>query len=181
MRYFLLLTVFIFTFVFAGCTTTPEPNTSNVKPTNTNISTTNSNSPTATNKRPETAATNAAPTITPVVTGFYEALQKKDEASVKKYLSASALKYWEDEAKLEKKSWIAYLAETEEPLDAKREARNENIEGETAVAELKGGSLGVWTKIKFVKENGEWKFSSPNDSLKLEEIRTPSSNSSASK
>lgn len=181
MRYFLLLTVIIFTGIFLGCTSPAETNTANAKPSNTNVATVNSNSPTATNKRPETATTNAAPTITPVVSGFYEALQKKDEPSVKKYLSAAALKYWENESKLEKKSWVAYLSELEDPINEKRQVRNEKIEGNTAVAEVKGGSLGVWTKIKFVQENGEWKFASPVDSPELEGISKPSSNSSASR
>lgn len=181
MRYFLLPT-FIFTILFAGCTSTPEPNTANTKPTNTNTAVViNSNNPTTTTKRAETATTNAAPTITPVVAGFYEALQKKDEAGVKKYLSNSAVKYWEDESKVEKKPWLSYLAEMEDPVGEKREVRNEKIEGNTAIAEVKGGSLGVWTKIKFVQENGEWKFASPTESMQLEDIKSPSSNSTASK
>ena len=178
MRYFLLST-FIFTLLFAGCTSTPEPNTANTKPANSNTAATNSNSPMATNKRPETATTNAAPTITPIVTGFYEALQKKDEAGAKKYLSNAAVKYWEDEAKLEKKPWLAYLTEMEDPINEKREVRNEQIDGNTAIAEIKGGSLGVWTKIKFVQENGAWKFASPTDSPEFEGI-SKSSNSSVS-
>lgn len=184
MRYFLLLTVFIFTIVFAGCTTTTETNTSNSNVSNTNIvntNTSNSNSPLATNKKPETATTNAAPTITPIVSGFYEALQKKDEAGVKKYLSAAALKYWQDEGKLEKKPWLAYLAELEDPISEKREVRNEKVEGNTAIAEVKGGSLGVWTRVKFVQENGEWKFASPVDSPELDGVSKPSSNTSASR
>lgn len=180
MRYFLLSTL-IFTLLFAGCTSTPEPNATNTKPANTNTASTNSNSPIANNKRPETATTNTAPTITPIVTGFYEALQKKDEAGVKKYLSAAALKYWEDEAKLEKKNWLAYISEYEDPINEKREVRNETIEGNTAIAEIKGGSLGVWTKFKFVQENGEWKYASQAESMKLEDIKSPSSNSTASK
>lgn len=181
MRYFLLST-FTFTLLFAGCSGTPETNTANTKPANTNTATVvNSNSPVDTVKRPETAATNAAPTLTPVVTGFYESLQKKDEAGVRKYLSNSAVKYWEDESKLEKKPWLAYLAEMEDPVGEKREVRNEKIEGSTAIAEVKGGSLGVWTKIKFVQENGAWKLASPSESMQLEDIKSPSSNSTASK
>lgn len=180
MRYFLSLTIFIFTFAFMSCSSAPEPNTTNSKPTNANSTTTNSNSPTATSKRPDTATTNAAPTIAPVVNGFYEALQKKDEAGVKKYLSAGALKYYQDEAKAENKNWLVYIAEYEEPLNEKREVRNEKVEGNTAIAEMKGGSLGVWTKFKFIQENGEWKFASPAESFKLEDISKPSSNPSAS-
>ncbi len=61
------------------------------------------------------------------------------------------------------------------------EVRNEKIEGDSAVAELKGGSLGVWTKIKFVKENGEWKFASPEDSPELEGVTKSAADSNAGK
>ena len=127
-------------------------------------------------KTAETSATNNAPTLTPVVLAFFEALKKKDEVGVKKHLSGSALRYWEDEGKSVKKSWIAYLAEDNEPIDEKREVRNEKIDGDTAIAELKGGNLGVWTKTAFVKENGEWKFASPKDSPELKNVPRTSSN-----
>lgn len=182
MRCFFVFTLLIFTFIFSSCSSAPEANVnSNVKANNTNVAAVNSNSPLNTTKTPETATSNNAPTLAPIVANFYQALEKKDEAGAKKHLSATALKYWEDEAKTEKTTWLAYLAEIEEPLDEKREVRNEKIEGETAVAEIKGGSSAVWTKIKFVKENGEWKFASPKESLMLEEVKPASSNSTASK
>jgi len=73
------------------------------------------------------------------------------------------------------------LSEAEDPTSEKREVRNEKIEGETAVAEIKGGSLGVWTPIKFVRENGEWKFASPEDSLSLQNIPKTSVDSNSAK
>ena len=96
---------------------------------------------------------------------------------MKKYLSAAALKYWEDEGKSEKKTWLVYLSEDNDPIDEKREVRNEQISGEKAVAELKGGNLGVWVKFAFVKENGEWKFASPKESPEIKSIPKTSSNS----
>lgn len=122
-------------------------------------------------KTPPPQKENDAQTLSSVVTGFYTALAKKDEASAKKFLSADALKYWEAEGKSEKKTWFAILMEYEEPLDAKREIRNEKVSGETAFAELKGGPNGEWTPIAFVKEGGEWKFASPAKSMEQSNIQ----------
>jgi hypothetical protein len=160
---FLFLTVFLY-----GCGGTSENSntTANTKPANSNAATVNANNPLATTKTPEAVTTNSAPTLAPVLAGYYAALNKKDEAGTKKFLSQAALKYWEDEAKTEKKTAFVYLLESEEPLNEKREIRNEKIEGDKAFAEIKGGSLGVWTATMFVKENGEWKFASPEDSFK---------------
>ena len=135
-----------------------------------------------TTRTPEAATTNAAPTLAPIVQNYYAALQKKDEAGTKKFLSQAAVKYWDVEAKAEKKTGFAYLLEAEEPVAEKREVRNEKIAGETAIAEIKGGSLGVWTPIKFVKETGEWKFASPKDSLEsLQDIPKTSANANAAR
>jgi hypothetical protein len=174
--------ILVFLAVLIGCTKTESPtNANSAKTANANTATANADNPLATSKKPEAATSNNAPTLAPVVQNFYEALNKKDEAGVKKYLSQSALKYWETEAKAEKKTALAYLSEYEDPTGEKREVRNEKIEGETAVAEIKGGSLGVWTPIKFVRENGEWKFASPEDSLSLQNIPKTSANSNSAK
>ena len=165
MRFFTFL--FLTTFTI-GCGGAAEKSntTVNTKPANANIAVSNVNNPLETTKTPEAATTNNAATLAPVLAGYYAALNKKDEAGTKKFLSQAALKYWEDEAKTEKKTAFAYLLESEEPLNEKREIRNEKIEGDAAFAEIKGGSLGVWTATKFVKENGEWKFASPEESFK---------------
>lgn len=177
MRFFIFLFLTIF---LIGCGGSENTNTTtNTKSLNVNTTTTNTNNLLATTKMPETSTVNDAPTFAPVVQSYYAALNKKDEAGAKKFLSQSSIKYLEDEAKSEKKTLFAYLLESEEPLTDKREVRNEKIEGETAVAELKGGSLGVWTKIKFLKENGEWKFASPKESLALQDI--PSTNPQTAK
>jgi uncharacterized protein YceK len=180
MRFFIILLTTILLF---GCSSTETSNmATNTKTANTNAANTavtNAENPLATNKTPETATTNEAPTLAPIVQSYYAALAKKDEAGAKKFLSQSAIKYSEDEAKTEKKPLFAYLLESEEPVTEKREVRNEKIEADSAIAEIKGGSLGVWTKVKFVKENGEWKFASPKESLALQDI--PSTNNKTAK
>ena len=164
-------TIFILTLFLSSCTSsTDTTNSTNTPNKNTNVATINTNNPLETTKKPEAATTNNAPTLTLVVQGYYAALLRKDEAGARKFLSNSALKYWEEEMKSEDlPTLLAILEDNEAPVEVNREVRNEKITGETAVAEIKGGSLGVWTPIAFVKENGEWKFASPKDSLALQE------------
>lgn len=185
MRFQNLIFTGILTVCFAllGCTKTETPTSLNTNKTaNSNVAAVvNNDNPLATNKKPEAATTNNAPTLAPIVQNFYESLNKKNEAGVKKYLSQAAQKYWETEAKAEKKTALAYLIEAEDPTGEEREVRNEQITGETAVAEIRGGSLGVWTPIKFVRENGEWKFASPEDSLSLQNIPKTDTNSNKAK
>ena len=172
MRYQILFLIIISIFMI-GCGPTPSETPKNTTTTNTTATNTNikSNSPMDTVKTPETAKTGEATTLSPIVQGYYDALAKKDEAGAKKFLSANALKYYEIEAKGEKKTWFAYVLEENEPVAEKREVRNEKIEGEKAVAEVKGGNLAVWTKIVFVKENGEWKFASQDEIIKQADIK----------
>ena len=154
-----------------GCGPTPTETPKNTTTTNTTATNTKSNSPLGTTATPETAKTGEAATLAPIVQGYYDALAKKDEAGAKKFLSANALKYYETEAKSEKKTWFAYVLEANEPVAEKREVQNEKIEGDKGVAEIKGGQLGKFTKIAFVKENGEWKFASEEENLKFSNIK----------
>lgn len=182
----ILACILTITISFAGCAGTETPTGSgNGTRANTNSNTTaaNSNNPLGTTRAPESATGNNAPTLAPIVQGYYAALQKKDEAGAKKFLSAAALKYWEAEMKSEKNlSLLAILEENAFPVEEKRDVRNEKIEGETAVAEIKGASVPSWTPTKFVKENGEWKFASPKESfIELQNIPKSDPNSNAGK
>ncbi len=172
MRFQIFIIIVILSFLIGCSNDEPSKPITNQAKTNTGNTLVNkpNNSIVETSKTPVATKTDDAESIAPVVTGFYEALKKKDEVGVKKFLSAEALKYLENEAKMEKKTWFIYLLESEEPLDEKREVRNQKISGDKAVAEMKGGSLGEWTPIAFVKENGEWKFASAEESLKLSNI-----------
>lgn len=163
-------TIFILTVFLSGCTTsTDTTNSANTTNKPVNVAAANTTDPLATTKKTETATTNNAPTFTPVVDAYYAALLKKDEAGAKKVLSQSAIKYWMEEKSEDLPTLLAILEDNEAPVEVKREVRNEKITGDTATAEIRGGSLGVWTPIAFVKENGEWKFASPKDSLSLQE------------
>lgn len=171
--------IFSLAVVLNGCSNQTAPvSSTNGKSANANgAATTNTNNPLGTTKTPETATSNDAPTLAPVVQGYYAALQKKDEAGAKRFLSQSALKYWADEMKTEKQnSLLAILEDDAAPVEAKREVRNEKIEGDAATAEIKGGSSAAWTPVKFARESGEWKFASPKDSFALQDIKNSAPN-----
>ena len=113
--------------------------------------------------------TNQAPSITPVMQSYYDALKKKDEAGLRKFYSQAALKELETGMKNDgKKSLVDYMESAEPAGDKPFEVRNEKIEGDTAIAEIKGGSYAIWVKWKFVRENGEWKKAPPSGDLALD-------------
>ena len=153
----------------AGCgTTTVTTNVSNANVANANV-----NTPPATNsglepvKKPDAATTNNAPTLAPVVQTYYEALKKKDDALLKSVMSQAFIKSIEADMKEEKKTSIAaYMAETDTIPEKPVEVRNEKIEGNDAVAELKGGAYLTWTPFAFINEGGKWKFTGGSPVLK---------------
>jgi hypothetical protein len=103
--------------------------------------------------------TNNAPTLAPVVQQYYDALKNKDDEKLKETLTTAFLKNIEDDMKAEnKKGLAAFVAETDYREGQTIEVRNEKIEGDKAVAELRGGVYKNWTPFEFAKENGKWKF-----------------------
>jgi hypothetical protein len=155
---------------FAGCGGT----TTNTNVSNANVANVNANAPAQpTNsalepvKKPEAATTNNAPTLAPVVQTYYDALKKKDDAMVKSVMSQEFIKSIESDMKAEKKTSIAaYMAETDSIPDKPVEVRNEKIEGNNGVAEIKGGAYLTWTPFAFVNEGGKWKFTGGSPVLK---------------
>ena len=141
--------------------------TSNVSNTNTATNAANANAarPAANSqleptRKPESATTNNAPTLAPVVQTYYEALKKKDDALLRSVMSQEFIKSVETDMKEEKKTGIAaYMAEFDTIPEKPVEVRNEQINGNNAVAEVKGGAYINWTPLAFVNENGKWKFS----------------------
>jgi hypothetical protein len=164
--YIFLLTVTLFFTACGGGNETPKNNANTTKPTNGNVATNGTNTnqpptttPTTTTPKVEAPEINKAQTLTSVVTAYGEALKTKNDAALRKVLSASTIKGWEDEMKSEGKTKLAeYIASTEYVEGKPYEVRNEEVKGDEATAEVKGGSFGVWSKIKFIKENGEWKM-----------------------
>ena len=85
-------TILIFSILVIGCggdTTNKAktaPNTANASNTSANT-----NNPLETTKKPVGEMVNNAPTITPVVQAYYDALKKKDEAALRNVLSKQLL------------------------------------------------------------------------------------------
>lgn len=90
---------------------------------------------------------------------YYEALKTKNEEALRKVYSKQTLASLETDAKEEgKKSLVEFLTDIE-PVPAQPfEVRNEQITGDIAIAEIRGGAYPNGIKVKFVKENGEWKM-----------------------
>jgi hypothetical protein len=166
--YIFLITISLFiTACGGGNTETPKNGNVNIpKPANSATPAVNSSNgnvvpglPTGPTPKPPTAEINKAQTLISVMTAYSEALKTKNDAALKKVMSASAVKGWEDEMKSEGKTKFAeYVASSEYVEGKPYEIRNEQIKGDEAVAEVKGGIYGNWTPIIFVKENGEWKI-----------------------
>ncbi len=160
--YIFLLTVTLFFTACGGNTEAPKNNVNTTKQTNSNVNVTTNGTNTPQPAPPtkvEAPKLNEAQTLAAVVTGYGEALKTKNDAALKKVLSASTIQGWEKEMKSEGKTKLAeYIASSEYVEGKPYEVRNEEVKGDEAVAEIKGGSFGVWEKIKFVKENGEWKM-----------------------
>lgn len=97
---------------------------------------------------------------------YFEALQKKDAAGLKKTLSKGTLEMFEQFAKAQNppksldEALQTGLASSTTAPDANKvpETRNEKIEGEKATLEVKNDKTGAWETVPFVKEDGAWKI-----------------------
>ena len=176
----ILLISFISLFLI-GCGTTETTTNSVTNSVNTNSATantarTNAENPLATTRKTEEATVNQAETVKPVVTAYYEALKKKDDAALRKIYSRETLKSLEADAKAEgAKSLAEFITELEPAPEQPFQVRNEQIQGDTAIAEIRGGAYPNGIKIKFVRENGEWKIT--NESPEFQSVKQSSTNS----
>ena len=109
--------------------------------------------------RNDEATENNAPTLAPVVQQFYDALRDKDSAKLKETITVKFQKTLEDDMRSQnEKDLAAFVAKTDYRPGQVIEVRNEKINGDKAVAELRGGAYKNWTAFEFAQENGKWKF-----------------------
>lgn len=165
-KFLILLSVFSFLFL-AACGGSEPPNKSananSINTVNGNIAQTNANNPVAATTPTPAQTTNNAETISPVVAAWYQALKTKNDVALRKIYSKDTLESLEKDMKAEgKTSLVEFITETEPVPPQPYEARNEQIQGDVAVAEIRGGSFPNGIRIQFVKENGEWKMTTIN-------------------
>jgi hypothetical protein len=91
-KYIFLSGIFII-FTFSGCSSSAPENSTKVSNAATNTANVgaakaNADNPFNTTKKAEEATTNRAETVAPVVAAYYDALKKKDDAALRKFIRA---------------------------------------------------------------------------------------------
>lgn len=174
-------TILTFSIFLTGCPSAEQPKTNTNTATNQTSggNSNGGNSALTTSKTPTEATTNDAPTVAPVFKAYCDALTKKDEAALRKVYAQSTLKSLEADMKAEnEKSLVKYL-EADQVSNKLCEVRNEKIEGEVAVAEVKTEGAPNGFKVKFVRENGEWKLT--NEFPDFKQVKDAADNSNTAK
>ena len=178
MRFQILIfsTILIFSILLTACTGGEQPK---VNTTNGQTSVNNPNKNTSalqpTTPTPE-ATTNEAPTVKPVFLAYCDAWTKKDEAALRKVYSQATLKFFEADMKAEKETSLFKHLDGDKVSNKLCEIRNEKVEGDVAVAEAKTEGAPNGYKVKFVKENGEWKLTNEFPDFKAVEGPAKSAN-----
>lgn len=156
------------------------PGVSNNSSSTTNANTTNGNTDNVlATKTPEPEqTTNNAPTLTPVFKAFCDAVNKKDDAGLRKVLSSDALTNIQQQMKQQNVKTLSEFFE-DDKYKTTCDARNEQITGDQAVAEVRGDSYPNGIKMLFVKENGEWKLTNRSPAIDSMKKNSNSSSNSA--
>jgi hypothetical protein len=116
--------------------------------------------------RNEGPTTNNAPTLGPVVQQYDEALKSKNDQMLRDTLTSEFAKSLEIDMKsANRKDFAAFVAETDYRPGQVLEARNEKIEGNKGVAEIRGGAYKNWTAFSFALEDGKWRFTGGSPEL----------------
>ncbi len=148
----LLSFIFLSSFVFIGC--------GNPAPTANEASTT----PIAAKTPESDEMINAAPTLTPVFKAYCQAWVNNDEAALRKVYSQDTIEIFEEQMKEEKIDSLMKFLEVDKVSGKVCEVRNETINGNTAIAEIRSDIYPNGIKVVFVKEGSDWKMTnrSPN-------------------
>src|SRR5688572_5468156 len=152
----LLILILIFAIFSFACGDTDT--NANTNAANASVAKANTNNPIqATTVAPE-QTTNNAPTLSPVFKAYCDAMEKKNDAAIRKVYSKDTLEEFQKDMKAEgSKTLVEYLS-TNQVTTALCDIRNEVITGDTAIAEVKTAGMPNGAKIVFVKEAAEWKI-----------------------
>jgi hypothetical protein len=171
--FIILLTAFIL-LTLSGCSSAGTPtNTATANSVNANAAKNAVNNPLATTRKAEEATLNKAETIAPVVQAYCEAMRKKDDAALRKLYSRASLQKLEADMKAENERSLAEYLSTE-PVGNTCEVRNEQVQGDKAVAEIRTETYPNGIPYNFVKEDGVWKIT--NESPEFQSVKESSTN-----
>lgn len=93
-----------------------------------------------------------------VVAAHHNALVRKDEAALRKTLTAATIRQFEADAKADgEKTIVGYLTAYSSPSE-KPPVCGGAVQGDAATLQIKDGETGVVSNWKAAKENGEWKL-----------------------
>lgn len=157
----LLVTLAVISLACSGGTGTSN-NSSGT--TNGNIANANTDNPLAVKTPTPEALTNNAPTLTPVIKAYCEAMNKKDEAALRKIYSSDTLANFEKQMKEQKIPTLMKFLE-DDKVGGTCELTNEQINGENATATFKSDTYKTGLKVMFVKEGGEWKLTNKSPDI----------------
>lgn len=170
------LSALFFILLLSACGgSTPNANTPNV---NTNTAAKNTGDPLAVVTPTPPATTNNAPTLSPVYKAYCAAWVKRDAAALQRLYSTATLAKFARQMKADRETDIfAFLGEqvTTDLCDV----RNERIDGDRALAEVRTRSYPNGVELVFVKENGEWKLT--DQSTAIDSVKGSSTNSKTAK
>lgn len=153
---FLILIVSFTLAIAAACGGSGDPANKPVANTNANIPATNSNNPLAVSTPTPAQVQNDAPTLGPVFKAFCAAVEKKDDAALRKVYSSESLR---DAQKIMDEDGISSLGEyfSQDGTSSELcEVKNETINGDTGTAQVTTKSMKS-VGVVFVKEDGQWK------------------------
>lgn len=180
LRFALFITVLSAIVIFAACGgTEPTSNTSNSNSSKAN--TTNStaeNTAVSTTSKPAEQTTNNAPTLQGVFTSYCAAMERKDEAGIRRVYSKDTLAEFEKQMKEEGAKNLVEFLSTDQVTTALCEIRNEVITGDTAVATVRTAGMPQGNvQVVFVKEGNEWKLTNRTPDLNSVKETAPAGNS----
>jgi hypothetical protein len=119
------------------------------------------------------STTNNAPTLTPVFKAYCDAMIRKDEAALRRIYSSDTIRNFEEQMKREGiRSLMKFLED--DRIEKICEIRNEQITGDSAIAEIRADWAPNGVKVVFAKENGEWRLT--NKAPTFESVRSSNSN-----
>lgn len=124
-------------------------------PANSNVINANS---VAVNTTPTTPATVAANSPSALIAAYHQATVTKNDAALRKILSAATLLEIEPEARADKQTLTNYMTSFSTPPPRPPQVVNERVMGEKALLETKDATTGTSSVTVAVRENGEWKL-----------------------